>query len=204
MRWQWQPGWDDEREQRRPRTSHAGMLPLRSGGCPRLPARRQATRAKAMPAATPLDTARATALATREAMAECLCPFLPCRACVVYGLSPGWRPEPHPPPGHVLQESEGVCHAAGRYVSIPKTDAAPASTFFPRESVCLARSGTGAPDCRTHTRDSHSATRGERDIDTAKLKAGGALTEAGDCPPSKGSGKRCTRLPYCTVKSNTP
>jgi hypothetical protein len=41
-------------------------------------------------------------------------------------------------------------------------------------------------------------------MDTAKLKAGGALTEVGDCPPSKGSGKRCTRLPYCTVKSNTP
>ena len=31
-------------------------------------------------------------------------PLLPCHACVVYGLSPGRRPEPHPRPGHVLQE----------------------------------------------------------------------------------------------------
>jgi hypothetical protein len=45
----------------------------------------------------------------------------------------------------------------------------------------------GAAD---HTRDSHSARdeRGERDVDTAKLKgkAGGTHAEAGDWGPSKG------------------
>ena len=37
----------------------------------------------------------------------------------------------------------------------------------------LPRKRTGMPD---HTRDSQSATKRERDVDTAKLKAGGALT----------------------------
>ena len=37
----------------------------------------------------------------------------------------------------------------------------------------MRRKRTGTPD---HTRDSHSATKRERDVDTAKLKAGGVLT----------------------------
>ena len=44
--------------------------------------------------------------------------------------------------------------------------------FFEEKRI-LRRKRTGTPD---HTRDSHSATKRERDVDTAKLKAGGALT----------------------------
>ena len=46
-------------------------------------------------------------------------------------------------------------------------------SFFFEEKRILRRKRTGTPD---HTRDSHSATKRERDVDTAKLKAGGALT----------------------------
>jgi hypothetical protein len=45
--------------------------------------------------------------------------------------------------------------------------------FFFEEKRILRRKRTGTPD---HTRDSHSATKRERDVDTAKLKAGGVLT----------------------------
>jgi hypothetical protein len=79
-------------------------LPRRSGGRPRLSARRQAPRARAMATATPLDTMAGAMILATEAMAECLRPSCPCHTCVVYGLSPGRRPEPHPRPGHVLQE----------------------------------------------------------------------------------------------------
>ena len=44
--------------------------------------------------------------------------------------------------------------------------------FFEEKRI-LRRKRTGTPD---HTRDSHSATKRERDVDTAKLKAGGVLT----------------------------
>ena len=78
-------------------------LPRRSGGRPKLPARRQAPRARAMAAAIPLDTMAGAMTSATEDMAECLRPSCPCHTCVVYGLSPGRRPEPHPRPGHVLQ-----------------------------------------------------------------------------------------------------
>ena len=44
--------------------------------------------------------------------------------------------------------------------------------FFEEKRI-LRRKRTGTPD---HTRDSHSATKRERGVDTAKLKAGGVLT----------------------------
>ena len=46
-------------------------------------------------------------------------------------------------------------------------------SFLFEEKRILRRKRTGTPD---HTRDSHSATKRERDVDTAKLKAGGVLT----------------------------
>ena len=56
--------------------------------------------------------------------------------------------------------------------------------FLFEEKRIFRRKRTGMP-AADHTRDSHSATKKERDVDTAKLKAGGALT-GGRLPPSKG------------------
>jgi hypothetical protein len=72
---------------------------------------------------------------------------------------------------------------SSRSINCAGTRVSSCDGFFEEKSI-LRHKRTGMPD---HTRDSHSATKRERDVDIAKLKAGGRRAQAGSwAPRSKG------------------